>query len=108
MAKPPSFGSRDTVAVVSIFVAVNPAPPRIMENAMEKQPACAAPMSSSGLVPCSPSNRVLKEYGFADKAPEPVESVPEPSLRVPCQTADAFCFMAAVFRSHAPQQTGIS
>src|SRR5689334_5914036 len=64
-----------------------------MEKAMEKQPACAAPMSSSGFVPGSPSKRVRKEYGFALSAPEPVLRVPEPSLRLPFQTADALCFI---------------
>ena len=37
--------------LVSMLSALRPASPRIMENAMEKQPAWAAPISSSGLVP---------------------------------------------------------
>jgi hypothetical protein len=38
----------------------------LAENEREslvKQPACAAPMSSSGLVPGLPSKRLLKPYG---------------------------------------------
>ena len=32
---------------------------RIIDNAIEKQPACAAPINSSGLVPLPPSKRAL-------------------------------------------------
>ena len=39
---------------------VKPASPRIMLSAIEKQLACAAPISSSGLLPGSPSKRFLK------------------------------------------------
>ena len=48
-------------AVVVVFFRVSPAMPRIMDSAMEKQLACAAPMSSSGFVPGSPSKRVRNE-----------------------------------------------
>lgn len=37
--------------------------PSINESAIEKHAACAAPISSSGLVPFSPSKRVLNPYG---------------------------------------------
>ncbi len=55
---------------------------------MEKQPACAAPMSSSGLVPSPFSNRETKEYA-PSQAPLPMRIVPSPSLSVPFQTAAA-------------------
>jgi hypothetical protein len=33
---------------------------------------------------------------LASSAPEAVETLPEPSLRLPCQIADAFCFIVLV------------
>ena len=60
MAKPSSTLSSVTSARVSIRSAVSPASPRINDRAMVKQPACAAPISSSGLVPGLPSKRLEK------------------------------------------------
>ena len=40
-----------------------PALPRPADNAIVKHAACAAPMSSSGLVPGPSSKRALKPYG---------------------------------------------
>jgi hypothetical protein len=60
---------------------------------MVKQPACAAAMSSSGLVPFSFSNRVLKEYGVSASTPESVERLPLPARPVPRQTAFALRIM---------------
>ena len=60
MANPPSTWSRLTVAVVSMLSAVIPASPRYSDSAIEKHAACAAAMSSSGFVPFSLSNRLLK------------------------------------------------
>ena len=48
--------------VVSILVGFIPALPSSADSAMEKQPACAAAINSSGLVPTPLSNRVLNEY----------------------------------------------
>src|SRR5215211_951021 len=56
---------------------------------MAKQLACAAAISSSGLVPFSFSNLVLKEYGVSASTPESVERVPLPARPVPRQTAFA-------------------
>ena len=56
----PTF-SRVTSAVVEMRSGLNPALPSPFESAMEKQPAWAAPISSSGFVPGAPSNRVLNE-----------------------------------------------
>src|SRR6267154_596058 len=46
-------------AFVSMLSAVRCASLRTRENAIEKQPACAAPINSSGFVPGRPSNRLL-------------------------------------------------
>src|SRR5687768_7329867 len=54
---PASVFSSVTVAVVAIRSGGNPAVVSLPENAMEKQPACAAATSSSGLVPGSSANR---------------------------------------------------
>ena len=51
-----------TVAVVAMESGLKPALPSSVENAIEKQPACAAAMSSSGFVPTPFSKRVLNEY----------------------------------------------
>src|SRR6516162_9285142 len=50
-----------TAASVTSSVGVKPAPWRPKASAMVKQPACAAAISSSGLVPFSLSKRVLNE-----------------------------------------------
>src|SRR5690606_19632883 len=60
---------------------------------MLKQPAWAAAISSSGLVPGPSSKRVLKPYWVSDKAPLCVEIFPLPSFKLPFQTADAVRFM---------------
>src|SRR4029077_20887102 len=60
---------------------------------MVKQPACAAAISSSGLVPFSFSNLVLKEYGVSASTPESVERFPLPARPVPRRTAFALPIM---------------
>src|SRR4029077_12286521 len=50
---------------------------------MVKQPAWPAATSSSGFVPLSLSNRVLKEYGAFSKTPESVEMFPAPDRPFP-------------------------
>src|SRR5882672_522694 len=75
---------------------VMPALPSSAENAIEKQPACAAAMSSSGFVPTPFSKRVLKEYCVSLSTPLSLEMVPLPSFKPPRQTADAFRFMFAL------------
>src|SRR5580704_15969130 len=89
MLKPSPTFSRLTVAVVSSFCAVKPAPPSCAESAIVKHPACAAARSSSGLVPTPFSKRVLKEYCVCLRTPLSVEIDPLPSFKPPCQTADA-------------------
>src|SRR5579862_8764867 len=56
---------------------------------MLKQPACAAAINSSGLVPRPFSNRVENEYCAFESTPLSVETVPLPSLSEPFQTAEA-------------------
>src|SRR5436305_814727 len=60
MAKSSPIFSRVTSAWVLISWAVMPDSPKILESAMVKQPAWAAPISSSGLAPGLPSNRAAK------------------------------------------------
>src|ERR1700730_6867278 len=94
MLKPSPTFSRLTVAVVSSFWAVKPAPPSCAESAIVKHPACAAANSSSGLVPTPFSKRVLNEYCVCLRTPLSVEIEPLPSFRPPCHTADALrCMM---------------
>src|SRR6267142_3872848 len=63
---------------------------------MVKQPACAAAISSSGLVPFSFSNLVLKEYGVPASTPDSVERLPLPARPVPRQTAFALRIMLLI------------
>src|ERR1043165_4387020 len=91
--KPASVFSMVTVAVVLMDVGVKPALPSSAENAIEKQPAWAAAMSSSGFVPTPFSKRVLKDYCVSLSVPLSVEMVPLPSFKPPCQTADALRFI---------------
>src|SRR5580692_8828700 len=94
MEKPSPTLSSVTVAVVSSFCAVIPAPPSCAESAIVKHPAWAAARSSSGFVPTPFSKRVLKEYCVCFKTPLSVEIEPLPSFKPPCHTADALrCMM---------------
>ena len=70
-----------------------PALPSCAESAIEKQPACAAAISSSGFVPFPSSNRVLNEYCVFDKTPLSVDTVPLPSFNPPRHTAEPFRFI---------------
>src|SRR5204863_5674429 len=56
-------------------------------------PACAAAMSSSGLVPLPCSKRVENEYWALASTPLAVEITPCPSFNPPCQRAEADRFM---------------
>jgi hypothetical protein len=59
---------------------------RAPDSAIEKHPACAAAISSSGFVPLPSSNRDLNEYG-PSHAPEPIFIDPLPCMMSPSQTA---------------------
>ena len=61
MRKPPSARSRWTRAVVSTDVGGWPPRSSPADSAIEKHPAWAAPISSSGLVPAPSSKRDLNE-----------------------------------------------
>src|SRR5580693_5931441 len=84
---------------------------------MEKHSAWAAAISSSGLVPFSFSNLVLKEYGVSASTPDSVETLPPPSRPLPRQTALALRIMRCLpavgltvdrlRRSHAPSRDAL-
>ena len=86
IAKPPSPFSRWTFAVVATRVGTKPALDSSFAKAIEKQPAWAAPASSSGFVPVPSSKRDANE-NWPSKAPLPRRIVPFPDFRSPCQTA---------------------
>src|SRR5476649_278487 len=91
--KPASVLSSVIVAVVLMELGVKPALPSSAENAIEKQPACAAAINSSGFVPTPFSKRVLNEYCVSLSVPLSVEMLPLPLFRSPFQTADALRFI---------------
>src|SRR5438552_7193961 len=81
-----------------MLCATSPASPSCAESAMVKQPACAAAINSSGLVPTPFSKRVLKEYCVCFSVPLSVEIEPLPVFRSPCHTALALrCIEIAPF-----------
>src|SRR6267154_137875 len=84
----PSTISSVTAARVSMRVAGCPAFSSADESAMLKQPACAAAIISSGLVPFFPSKRVPK-LKAALKTPLWPLKLPFPSLSVPSHVATA-------------------
>src|SRR5690606_8680205 len=110
MAKPSEDLSKVAVAVVSIFSGVKPASPNWADTALEKHPAWAAPMSSSGFVPGPSSKRGLKPYCAALSTPLSLEIVPLPSRTLPVHTADAFFFislsMTSATHGAGPDRTG--
>jgi hypothetical protein len=61
MVQPASSFSSETVAVTLMLSGVKFMVLSWAERAMAKQPACAAPISSSGLEPLAFSKRVRKE-----------------------------------------------
>src|SRR5271170_2043004 len=91
--KPASVLSSVIVVVVLMDVGVKPALPNSADNAIEKQPACAAAINSSGFVPTPFSKRVLNEYDVSFSTPLSVEMLPLPSFKPPRQTADALRFI---------------
>jgi len=78
---------RCTLAVVEICVGTCPASERIAERNIEKQPACAAPINSSGLVPF-PSSKRDALVNSPSNAPDPRRMLPFPSTRLPFHTAE--------------------
>src|SRR5208337_2364340 len=84
---PESNLSSDKVTVVEMLSGVRFAPPSCADSAIEKHPACAAAISSSGFVPGEFSNRVVNEYFVFERIPLAEETVPCPSLRPPFHTA---------------------
>src|ERR1700692_71877 len=89
----PTF-SKVSAALVSMASAFKPTPSSWADKAMEKHPACAAAMSSSGLVPTPFSKRVENEYCVCERTPLAVLTVPRPSFSPPCQWALAVLCIA--------------
>src|SRR5262245_11315619 len=72
-------------------VGVSPARDSCAASAIVKHPACAAPISSSGLVAGWPSSkRDLNVYGPSN-APLPTAIRPLPCARFPFHSASALC-----------------
>src|SRR5947207_409663 len=91
--QPASSRSIVKAAAVAIESGVRPPWPSSADSAIEKQPACAAAINSSGFVPRPFSKRVLNEYCVSARTPLWVERIPLPSFNPPRQTADAVRFM---------------
>src|SRR5260370_32516855 len=107
--KPSPTFSRLTFALVLMRVGLNPPFVNPAARAIEKHPACAAPINSSGFVPVPSSNLEAKEYWNSplplgegsgvrarSVAPLPKLILPLPSLSVPSQTALAVRFAMRV------------
>src|SRR5579864_1055940 len=84
---PESSLSNERVTVVEMLSGVRFAPPSCAESAIEKQPACAAAISSSGFVPGAFSKRVVNEYCVLFSTPPGADIVPLPSFNPPFQIA---------------------
>src|SRR5215470_19791166 len=91
MVQPESSLSSERVTDVEMLSGVRFALPSCAESAIEKHPACAAAINSSGFVPGAFSNRVEKEYCVLFNTPPGAESDPFPSFRPPFQTALGKC-----------------
>src|SRR2546430_2749714 len=91
--QPASSRSIVKAAAVAIESGVRPPWLSSADSAIEKQPACAAAINSSGFVPRPFSKRVLNEYCASARTPLCVERVPLPSFNPPRQTADAVRFI---------------
>ena len=68
IAQPSPCCSNLTLASVVIDSGVWPSLPSTSESAIEKQPACAAPISSSGLVPAPSCMRELERVRALEAA----------------------------------------
>ena len=102
MRKPASVWSREQTASASIRVGGCPAWASPCARAIDTQVACAAAISSSGLVlPPDSSNREANVTCCPVIAPLPVSNRPEPWTRSPSQVACAcrsiaiVCFLLA-------------
>ena len=65
IARPPSRDSSITSALIRLLTGFAPAFSSPSDNAIEKHPASAAPMTSSGLLPSSPSKRFPMVNGIS-------------------------------------------
>src|SRR5690348_16689218 len=88
--RPPSTRSSAQTASTVSFSGGDPAELSVFENAIAKQVAWAAAISSSGLV--LPSERSVREAnvtGRSPTAPLPTWTRPDPCVRLPSQTTSA-------------------
>src|ERR1700730_4413997 len=76
-----------SVTLAEMLSGIRFADPSCADSAIEKHPACAAAINSSGFVPCPFSNRVENEYCVSFSTPLGAEIVPFPSFSPPFQTA---------------------
>src|SRR5262249_43970185 len=90
---PASSLSNVTVAVVSSFSGVKPAFPNCADSAIAKQPACAAAINSSGLVPFPLSDLVENEYWVGATTAVSVEAVAFRVVQSRCQFVDRLVCM---------------
>src|SRR5260221_3155585 len=95
MVQPADSCSIVTVAVVCMQSGVNPSPASSLASAIEKHAACAAAISSLGLV-LRHSASLFEKSCISERVPPSVVAMPLPPLRLQTQTAEAFCFMKAV------------
>jgi hypothetical protein len=94
----PVPGRKSTSADVRNSVGGVPAFARAFERAMEKQAACAAPSSSSGLVcPLGSALRAGHETLNMPTPEDTKETVPFPSNKFPFQIAEAFLVVVIEF-----------
>src|SRR5271166_989808 len=84
---PESSFSIVSVMLVEMLSGVRFAEPSCAESAIEKHPACAAAINSSGFVPGPFSNREVNEYCVLFSTPPGAEIDPFPSFNPPFQTA---------------------
>ena len=87
--KPGSSCSRWTLAVVCRSIGGWPASLIRFASDIVKQPACPAPISSSGFVAGTPSSTRARSVNVPSKAPLPTPIRPVPSATFPCQLACA-------------------
>jgi len=103
----PSPATKVTSAVASSWVGGVSLPASSFESAMQKQAACAAAISSSGVV--FPPDSSARAFQLTSKVPSPEVSRvvrPEPLKRSPFQVALALFTMGVGIGSNLPSNPG--
>src|SRR5215475_9272055 len=99
IVQPESSFSIVSVTFVEMLSGVRFPLPNWADKAMEKHPACAAAINSSGFVPGAFSNLVVNEYEELFNTPPGADIVPLPSFNPPFQTALALRCMTFSFEN---------